>query len=60
MTPTPGQTYVCNGFRIRVDFVSDGQVYVSRWALDEYYARKIRVPLDVWEKEMAEAQEVKL
>ncbi len=62
MTPTPGQTYVCNGFRIRVDYVSDGQVHVSRWPLDrqaEYYPRKIRVALAVWEKEMAEAQEVK-
>ncbi len=62
MTPTPGQTYVCNGFRFRVDFVTDGQVFVSRWALDrkaEYYPRKIRMPLAVWEKEMAEAQEAK-
>ncbi len=62
MTPTPGRVFICNGFRIRVDFVASGQVFVSRWALDrqaEYYPRKIRVALDVWDREMAEAQEVK-
>ncbi len=64
MNPTPGQTYICRGFRFRVDFVADGQVYVSRWPLDRRSAfdisdKKIRVFLAVWEKEMADAQEVK-
>ncbi len=62
MTPTPGQTYVCNGFRFRVRFVTDAEVFVARFPIEnpeQTEGRLMRVALDVWEKEMAEAQEVK-
>ncbi len=62
MTPTPGQTYVCNGFRFRVRFVTDAEVFVARFPvdnLDQAEGELIRVSLAVWGKELAEAQEVK-
>ncbi len=61
MTPTPGQTYVCRGFRFRVRFVDNAEVFVARFPDDnpeQAEGTLLRVSRDVWDREMAEAQEV--
>ncbi len=62
MTPTPGQTYEHRGFRFRVRFVDNVEVFVARFPIDkpeQAEGRLMRVGLAVWDREMAEAQEVK-
>ncbi len=62
MTPIPGKTYVCRGFRFRVRFVSFDSVYVARFPddnPDQAEGKLLRVTREVWDREMADAQEVK-
>ncbi len=62
MTPTPGQTYEHRGFRFRVRFVTESEVFVSRFPVDNPDLAEgalIRVSQEVWDREMSEAQEVK-
>ncbi len=61
MKPEQDKVYVCNGFRFYVRGVNETEVFVARFPVVNPgpEATLIRVSLAVWEKEMADAQEVK-
>jgi hypothetical protein len=66
--PVVGLIHIRKGFAFLIDFVADGEVYARRCYAkneiqatelfatnDRFAVTKIRVPLDVWQAEMAAA-----
>ncbi len=61
MTPVPGHEYLARGYRFRVHFVKDGEVFLARFPAYNPEKREgtlIRAELAVWEKEMSDATEI--
>jgi hypothetical protein len=63
MTPLLHHEYTLNGYTFRVDQIKGGEVYVVRWPEGTpmgTLGEPFRVPLEVWEQDMAGATVVKL